>query len=233
MKCIIVDDEPIARRGMKRLVDKRPELTLLGEFGSAEEAMEYLATNPVDLIFLDIQMPGTSGMEFARQIPKQTLVIFTTAYSEYAVDSYEVEAIDYIMKPIQADRFDKAVDKAIAYYKLMQQEAESPQTADTLDYIIVKADGRFHRVKLDDIRFVEGLKDYAIIQLDGRRIVTRMTLKGMEDLLPADKFMRVNKSYIVNFDYVDSFNTLDLFIGDTEIAIGPSYRDAVQDRLLK
>lgn len=233
MNCIIIDDEPIARRGMARLVGNDSRLELKGSFASVEEGAAFMAENPVNLVFLDIRMPGMSGLDFARRIPEQTLVIFTTAYSEYAVDSYEVDAIDYLVKPIDPARFERAVGKAVEYKELLSRiPAEAAGKASSPEHILLKADRRYHRVPYDAILYVEGLKDYVIVHLDGRKIVTRMTIKGMEELLPAPLFVRVNKSYIVRLNAVDSFDSNDVFVGDTEIAIGAVYREAVLSRLL-
>ncbi|WP_029904596.1 LytTR family DNA-binding domain-containing protein [Prevotella sp. 10(H)] len=226
MKCIIVDDEPIARKGMKNLVDQIPELELLDSFNSAEAASMYMLNHPVELIFLDIQMPGITGIEFAKNISKDTLVIFTTAYSEYALDSYEVEAIDYLVKPIEADRFRKAVDKAIAYHSLLLSEEKKSVENVEDDYIFVKSDRKYFKVNLKDILFIEGLKDYVIIQLDGQRIITKLNLKTIHDMLPKSAFLRVNRSYIVNKNQIESFDNNDIFIKNFEIAIGNMYRDS-------
>lgn len=234
MNCIIVDDEPIARRGMKRMVGNHPRLHLLAALDSAEAALDFLADNPVDLLFLDIQMPGLTGMELARRLPEKTMVIFTTAYSDYAVESYAVDAVGYLLKPIDPELFEKAVSKAEDYSALLAGEmADADSARPSRDYIIVKADRRFHRVPYRDILYVEGLKDYVILHLaDGRRMVTRMTVKGMEEILPDGEFLRISKSSIVNIGAIDSFDNNDVFIGDAEIAIGLSYRDAVMGRLL-
>lgn len=226
MKCIIVDDEPIARKGIKKLVDQVPELELLDSFNSAEAASLFLLNNPVDLIFLDIQMSGITGIEFAKNVNKNTLIIFTTAYSEYALDSYEVEAIDYLVKPIEGERFRKAVDKAIAYHTLLiSEEKKSVENVED-EYIFVKSDRKYFKVNLSDILFIEGLKDYVIIQLDGQRIITKLNLKTMHDLLPKTIFLRVNRSYIVNINKIDSFDNNDVFIKTYEIAIGNTYRES-------
>lgn len=233
MRCVIVDDEPIARRGMKRLVERHANLEIAAILGSAEEALEFLKSESVDLIFLDIQMPGMTGVELARALPDKTLVIFTTAYSEYATEGFEVNAIDYLMKPISAERFDRAVEKAVNYNRLLAAaDAEEERPVVSKEYIIVKADRRYIRIRIADIRFVEGLKDYVVIHLEGKKIVTRITIKAMEDLLPSDKFLRVNKSYIVNSDAIDSFDNNDIFIGTQEIAIGQTYKDKILSRLL-
>ncbi|RRD71664.1 LytR/AlgR family response regulator transcription factor [Tannerella forsythia] len=233
MKCIIVDDEPIARKGIKKLVDQIPQLELLECFNCAETASAYLQTTEVDLIFLDIQMPGINGIEFARNIPRHTLVIFTTAYLEYALDSYEVDAVDYLVKPIDASKFRKAVDKAITYHSLLLDEEKKSVENVEDECIFVKSDRRYFKVNLKEILFIEGLKDYVIIQMEGQRIITRMNVKTIHDLLPKNVFLRINRSYIVNRNRIDSFDNNDVFIKKYEIAIGNFYRDAFFEELMK
>ena len=230
MKCIIIDDEPIARKGMKRLVDAHPDLELEASLGSAESAETWLAEHRTDLVFLDIEMPGMNGIDFARSLPDSCMVIFTTAYSEYAVESYEVEAIDYLVKPIDTTRFDKAVARALAYRRIADSARYS--TEEDMEFIIVKSDRKYMRVKVADILYVEGLKDYVIIHMPDRRVVTRMTVKAIEEMLPRRIFIRIGKSYIVNRDKVDSFDSKDVAIGNAELAIGSAYRDSVLDFLM-
>lgn len=225
MRCIIVDDEPIAREGIRLLVEEISQLELAGCFNSAETASEFINEETVDLIFLDINMPGINGIEFARSIPKHTLIIFTTAYSQYALDSYEVDAIDYLVKPIDTAKFRKAVNKAIIYHSLLINEDKKNVGYIEEEYILVKSDRKYFKVSLEDILFVEGLKDYVIIQMENQRIISRMRLKTIHDLLPSKIFFRINKSYIVNKKHIESFDNNDVFIKNYEIAIGNSYRD--------
>lgn len=225
MNCIVVDDEPLAREAVELLIKEAPVLHLLGCFNSAESACAFMENNRIDLVFLDIQMPGISGVEFARSIPKETLVIFTTAYTEYAMDGYEVDAVDYLIKPIDETRFKKAVEKAAIYHDLLLQKEKESLEVSNYEFFFVKSDRKFHKVKFDDILFVEGLKDYVILQLEGQKIITRMNMKGIGDLLPSDVFMRVNKSYIINTSKIESFDNNDIFIKNFEIPIGNSYRD--------
>lgn len=232
MDCIIIDDEPIARRGMRRLIGGRPELILTGEFGDTASAGEFLTAHCPELVFLDIQLPGSNGIEFARTIPHDTMVIFTTAYSEYALDSYEVNAIDYLVKPIDPARFNKAMDKAVEYQRLLADASQAEEARKVDETVIIKADRRYHRIRVADILMVEGLKDYVVFHLPERRIVARMTIRSVADMLPATGFLRVNKSYIVNLDHVTSFDTADITVGSHEITIGPTYRDTVLGRLL-
>ena len=225
MRCIIVDDEPIARKGIKKLVGQISQLELLDTFNSAESAVEFINRTVVDLIFLDIQMPGINGIEFARTIPKHTLIIFTTAYSEYALDSYEVDAVDYLLKPIDAAKFRKAVEKALAYRSLLLEEEEKSIENIEDEFIFVKSDRRFFKVGFKDILFIEGLKDYVIIQLEDQRLITRMTVKSIHEILPRSVFLRINRSYIINRNKIESFDNNDVFIGKYEIPIGNMYRD--------
>lgn len=231
LKCIIVDDEPIAREGMENLISKTSGLKLDGIFESAEAASAYLKDNSVDLIFLDIEMPEINGIEFARTIPEKTLVIFTTAYSEYAMDSYEVDAVDYLVKPIEPVRFRKAVDKAVQYLALLEN-AESEEIESDDDFIFVKADRRYFKVFYSDILYVEGLKNYVVIHTEKKKIMTKIGLTTISELLPSKTFFRINKSYIVNLSEIDSFDNNDVFIGDHEIAIGAAYRDELYSILM-
>lgn len=226
MNCIIVDDEPLAREAIELLVKEVDYLRLAGAFNNAASAARYMEQNAVDLIFLDIQMPGITGIEFAKTISRRTLIVFTTAYSEYALDSYEVDAIDYLIKPVEPERFRKATDKALAYSSLLMQEEKENIEPAADDYFFVKSDRKYFKVNFEDILFVEGLKDYVILQLEEQRIITRMNLKAMNELLPKNLFLRVNKSYIVNTARIEAFDNNDIFIKTHEIAIGSSYRDS-------
>lgn len=233
MRCLIVDDEPIARRGMVKLVGSRSELSVAGVVGNADEALAFLGENSVDLVFLDIEMPGLSGMELARRLPERCQVVFTTAYSDYACESYDVDATDYLMKPIDPERFNRAVDKALTFAGMMAaaETPEPPAASASEEILTVKSDRRYVRLRVDEITFVEGLKDYLIIHTGERRIVTRMTVKSLEEALPP-QFLRVGKSYIVNRDKIDSFDNNDLYIGSSVVPIGVSYKQEVLKILL-
>lgn len=218
---------------MVKLVGSRSELSVAGVAGSADEALAFLGENSVDLVFLDIEMPGLSGMELARRLPERCQVVFTTAYSDYACESYDVDATDYLMKPIDPDRFNHAVDKALTFAGMMAAaEAPEPPAASASEEVLtVKSDRRYVRLRVDEITFVEGLKDYLIIHTADRRIVTRMTVKSLEEALPP-QFLRVGKSYIVNRDKIDSFDNNDLYIGSSVVPIGVSYKQEVLKILL-
>lgn len=223
MKCIIVDDEPLAREGMLRHLQDRADLSIIGTFNSAKKAGDFMAHNPVDLIFLDIEMRGLSGLEFAASIPEHTLVIFTTAYPEYALDSYEVEAVDYLVKPVTQQKLERAINKALSYHKLLKKLETISSTA--IDYIIIRADRRYQKILLKHILYIEGLKDYVVIHLeDNKKIITAMNLKTIHSHLGTNFFARVNKSFLVNVNHIDSFDNHTVCIKDLEVRVGDIYR---------
>ncbi|MDR3678561.1 MAG: LytTR family DNA-binding domain-containing protein [Flavipsychrobacter sp.] len=225
MNCIIVDDEPLAREGIKLLVEKHTSLAIVGSFNNADSAKKFITEHQVDLIFLDIQMPGTNGIDFARSVAQQTLVIFTTAYVEFALDSYEVEAIDYLVKPVKEDRFKKAVDKAAAYFKLLST-VNSPQNIEQVatEYFFVKADRKIFKLYFTDILIIEGLKDYVVLHTNEQKIITAMNIKTIHDQLPKSIFVRVSKSYIINVRHIVSFDNNSVIVQKHEVPIGNAYR---------
>ena len=226
MNCIIIDDEPLAREAIAMLISQTDGLALIGSFNSPETVADFTARNKVELIFLDIQMPGINGIEFARTIPKETFVIFTTAYSEFATDSYEVDAIDYLIKPVKLARFQKAVEKAHTYSRLFKTDHinnDIEQVAD--DFFFVKADRRIFKVYFDHILFIQGLKDYVVMHAENQKVITAMNIKTIYDKLPKDMFVRVSKSYIINVKHIDSVDNNTVYIGTNEIPIGNIYRD--------
>ncbi len=211
MNCIIVDDEPLAREAIELLVKENPVLHLAATFNSAVAAADYIKKHPADLIFLDIQMPEVTGLEFARELPKECLVIFTTAYTEYAVESYEIDAIDYLVKPVESPRFRKAVEKAAAYLSLLKKEEKPDIEVMREECMFIKSDRRYFKVDYKDILFIEGLKDYSVIQTESGRLITRMNLKTIYGELPSHLFLRIGKSYIVNTRHIDSFDNNDVY----------------------
>jgi len=227
MKCIIVDDEPLAREAIQMLIDQTDNLDLIGSFNSPDSASKFLGNNEVDLIFLDIQMPGINGIEFAKTIPKETFVIFTTAFSEFATDSYEVDAIDYLIKPIKLKRFQKGVEKAQTYFKLFKADYTNNNIENiTDDYFYVKADRKIFKVHFQDILFIQGLKDYVIMHTENQKVITAMNIKTIHEQLPKNMFVRVSKSYIINAKKIDSVDNNTVYIGKNEIPIGNIYRDS-------
>lgn len=233
MRCIILDDEPLAREGIEILIKQIPELILIGSFGDADIAAEFMLTNSVDLLFLDIQMPEVNGIEFAKKLSDDTSVIFTTAYSNYALDSYEVDAIDYLVKPISIGRFKKAVEKAQSYYDLLRLRNDNFQVSNIdSDSIFVKSGHKFFNVSINDILYIEGLKDYVVLHMEGQKIVVNITMKSILSQMPDQTFIQVNKSYIINIKQIDSFDSNDIVIKGHEISIGSSYRSFFFEKIL-
>lgn len=233
MNCIIVDDEPLAREAIQMLIDQTENLELIGSFSNPKAAVEFMVLKKVDLIFLDIQMPGTNGIDFARTISKDTFVIFTTAFSEFAIDSYEVDAIDYLIKPVKLERFQKAVEKAESYSKLFKNEFVNHNIETiTEDHFFVKADRKIFKVYFDEILFIEGLKDYVVMHTENQKVITAMNIKTIYDQLPKNQFVRVSKSYIINSKKIESVNNNTVYIGQNEIPIGNIYRDFFFDEFV-
>jgi two-component system LytT family response regulator len=233
MKAIIIDDEPLAREAIQLLAAKSLNLEIVETFSSALAATKYINEMPVDLIFLDIEMPGINGIEFAKTIPQKTLVIFTTAYPEYALEGFELDAIDYLIKPVKEDRFQKAVNKAFAYLKLLASEiptSEIQHPGD--DYFFVKSERKFIKIHFKDILFIEGLKDYVVMQTADQKIMTAMNIKTIHEQLPQQIFVRISKSYVINVKEITSFDNNTVLIRKHEIPIGNSYRNYFFDNFI-
>ncbi len=225
INCAIIDDEPLAAGLLKSYAEKTTFLNLTGTYGSAVEAMKELRTNPVQLLFLDIQMPELNGIEFAKILPKSTKVIFTTAFQQYAIEGYDVNALGYLMKPIAYEDFLKASNRALDWFTSM--EKQSTYSRDRFMYI--KSDYKLVRVLLDDILYVEGLKDYIRICLsNGQKLMTLMNMKTLEDYLPHPEFLRTHRSYIVHMSKVQAVDHFRIIFGDQYIPISDSYKEEVQ-----
>jgi len=229
MNCIIVDDEPLAREELQALLGEVSNIEIKAKFSTALKALDFIKENDVDLIFLDIEMPLMNGLEFAMQIPEKTLIVFTTAYPQYALKSYEFDAIDYLLKPIDVNRLDKAVKKATLYINLLAEQKNTIES-NTNDFLFIKADRRYHKIYFKDIWFVEGLKDYVIIHTQNQKLITAMNLKSIHQKLPETYFQRVSKSYVINLDYIDSFTNHTLYINDAEIPLGDVYKKDFFDK---
>lgn len=226
MKCIVIDDEPLARQGMEMNIANVSALQLLGSFSNPLAAADFLRKEEVDLMFLDINMPELSGLDFLKTLRDAPLVIFTTAYPQYALESYELDAIDYLVKPIRIERFLKAVNKAENHLRLLQQEARTSHVEKIEEeHVYIKADRKFFKIYFKDILFIEGLKDYVVIHTMDNKIITSMNVKTISQQLPAAIFARVSKSYIVNVLHINSFDNELVYIQDNEIPIGQSFKD--------
>lgn len=225
INCAIIDDEPLAAGLLESYTKKTPYLNLIGTYNSAISAMKDLRDNPAQLIFLDIQMPELSGIEFAKILPKYTKIIFTTAFPQYAVEGYKVSALDYLLKPITYEDFLKACDKALDWFSAVQKQDTYREDR----FMFVKSDYKLLRVCLDDILYIEGLKDYVRIHLhNGEKIMSLMSMKKLEDYLPKPEFLRTHRSYIVRMPEVKSIDRFRIVFGDTFIPISDNYKEEVQ-----
>jgi len=224
LNCLVVDDEQLARELLGEYISKVPFLDLKGLVKNPIEVTEILEKEAIDIIFLDIQMPDLTGIELLKTMTHKPVVIFTTAYSEYAIEGYELDVLDYLVKPFSFERFLKAVNKALDIVKL-KQNAGSP--ASDPEYISINADHKIYRVRIDEILYIEGLREYVSYYTPGKRIITLASLKNLEETLPDNKFIRIHKSYIVPIDKVIALEGNMLDIGVKKIPIGRSYREKV------
>lgn len=224
MTCIVIDDEKLALGLIESYLNKIPEVTLLQTFQDALEAFSFIKANPVDLVVTDIQMPGLLGTELVKALPVKPKVIFTTAYRDYAIEGFELDAVDYLVKPIAFNRFSKAIDK-VKQQLVLGQNPEEPQFKK--DYLTIKADHKLYRVKYENILYIEGMREYVSFYTTHKRITALLSLKSLEDSLPQTQFMRCHRSFIVNKDVVDALDGNQLVIADKQIPIGQSYKDKV------
>ena len=226
MTCAIIDDEPLAAELLASYAQKTTFLELVGTYNSAIEAMKVIRTTPVDLLFLDIQMPELSGLEFATILSPKTMIVFTTAFDRYAVESYKVNAIDYLLKPIAYDAFLHSANKAL---QMLETRSTQKSVKSEERFFYVKSEYKLIRILIDDILYIEGLKDYVKIRLAApqKSVNCLMNMKALEDYLPQQDFMRVHRSYIVNLKRVEAIDRLRIVIGDTFIPISDTYKDAV------
>ena len=230
IKCLAIDDEPLALAQLVTYIGKVPFLELAAQCQSAIEARRFLEDNTVDAIFCDINMPDLNGMDFVKSLAAPPMVVFTTAYSEYAVEGYKVDAVDYLLKPFGLDDFRRAANKLKTQYELHARTVTSEPREDT---IYVKTDYRVVRISLSDIRYVEGMSEYLRIHLDGqpKPIVTLLSMKKMEEWLP-DNFMRIHRSYIINLDKVQEVNKNRVIMdADTYLPIGDMYKESFNQYL--
>ena len=232
LRCFVVDDEPLAVKMLENFIERTPFLELAGSFTDPVLALSEIRTQAPQLVFLDIQMPDLSGMELSRMIPDGTRIIFTTAFKQYAFESYEVSALDFLLKPIRYQKFLEAAEKAREWFTLKEAASAVPAAAapavEAKTSTFFKVDGALRKVEYDDILFVEGMKDYVMVYLASQRqpLVTHVTMKAMEEMLPAG-FMRIHRSFIVALDKVSSVSgTGDVKVGDRLLHVSDAYRDA-------
>ncbi len=229
LNIIIVDDEPLARDVLEAHIKRIPELNLVASCEDAIEANDIIRKSSVDIALMDIEMPQLSGIEFVKMLQTPPKIIFTTAYSDYAIEGFELDATDYLLKPISFERFLKAINRATEEIEL--SNANKHTDNESVDYIYVKADKKLVKISYDEILYIEGLKDYVIIKRDTDRIITLQTMKFLEKTLPSDKFIRIHRSYIIAIDRIEAVNGNMVEIIEkgktTTLPVGKSYRDAL------
>lgn len=232
MTIVAVDDEPLALQLITRYIDETPELSLLGDFRNPVEAAAFLMENSVDIVLLDIQMPGLNGIEFTRQMTRGPKVIFTTAYKKYAIEGFKLEVVDYLVKPFSYEDFLKAIHRA---EKLISLEKKSNENAESGKFLYLKSNYKIRRIKFDDIEYIEGFNDYVRIYAasSAEPVQSQTTLKSLEAKLPAGKFMRIHRSFIVNLRMVETVDRGRIVFGKVFIPVGDQYKEKFEEYLRK
>ena len=230
INCIIIDDEPLARKGLKEYVSEVDFLELKGEGENAEFAVALLKKGDIDLMFLDIQMPKLTGIEFLKGLKNAPMVIFTTAYSKYALESYELDVQDYLVKPISFERFFKACNKARDFYNLKQSGNKDVLKND--EYFFIRCADRYEKIPYDELLYVEAMENYVIFHTIHGKFISYLTLKVVENYLPADKFLKVHKSYIIAIPKIESIDGSDIIIKGKSIPISRTLKDEVMNKLV-
>lgn len=229
LRCVIIDDEPLPIELLSAYAARIPELTVLARFNDPVMAVEFIRNHVVDLIFLDIQMPHLNGIDLLKSLPVKPMAIFTTAFPEFAVDGFELNAVDYLLKPFDFERFRKAVEKATEFNAYNQQPKGMPKEA----FIFVKSEYKAVKINLSDILYIEGMDSYVKIYAGGKPVLSLMSMKAMMEMLPAEDFLRVHRSFIIPISKVNSIRNKVIKVGDKEIPIGGTYEDAVESILKK
>lgn len=235
LRCIIVDDEPLARDLIRSYVLKTPGLTIVGEFESADEALHAIRGGAADLIFLDINMPVMNGIDFAELVPADTRIIYITAYEQFALQGFRVNALDYLLKPVSYKDFAGAVGKALEWHAMYRSYRENPPSpTPVVEAILIKSENRLVRIKTDTIQYIESLNDRTIVhRTDGDPVASLMTMREIENMLPAGMFMRVHRSFIVNMNAVREVERNRIIFGKTRIPVADSRRDDFLTRLAR
>ena len=233
MRCIIVDDEPLAREGLAHKVKKTGFLELVGQFSGGLEANRFLGENTVDLMFLDIQMPDLTGLELLHTLTKPPLVIFTTAFSEYALEGFELSVVDYLLKPFDFQRFMKAVNKAQEIWLSSHPAKVNPADA-PIDFIYIRADRQYIKIYFKNIRYIEGMKNYAMVHTTSGKYMTAISLQQITEQLPQTQFARINKSFIVNVAHIGRIQPDFIVLDNTiELPFGKAFQDDFIQRFVK
>jgi DNA-binding LytR/AlgR family response regulator len=231
LNCVIIDDEPIARKLLQEYIEETDFLKLVGSAENPLKIAGLINDMEVDLIFLDINMPKMTGLEFLRSSTNLPMVIMTTAYGQYALDGFEMAVIDYLVKPFSLERFLKACNKALEYKSLKQKK--HLQNKQAAEYFFVKSSGKIQRIQHNELIYIEALANYIVLHTITGNLITYLTIKGVLEKLPADKFIQVHKSYIINADKINSIDGNTLHLGDARITIGQSFVDTAMGKILK
>ncbi|WP_378173103.1 LytR/AlgR family response regulator transcription factor [Aquimarina sp. SS2-1] len=236
IKCMVVDDEPLAREIIENYIARIDHLQLVSSCANALEAFNIIAKDKVDLIFLDIQMPELTGIDFLRELNPAPKIIFTTAYSDYAVDAFHLEAIDYLLKPIEFSRFLKSIHKVLKLISTASTQinlnTDLPKEANYPDtFIYLKVEKKMQKIFLKDILFIESLKNYIRVKTIDREIIAYKSISNIESLLPGSRFIRVHRSFIIAIDHIDSFSSTEIDLKGIRIPVGRNYKESVKDSL--
>jgi DNA-binding LytR/AlgR family response regulator len=226
IKCMIVDDEPLARDVIRRYAEKVPVMTVVGEFGNAIDAMLFLQEQTADLIFLDIHMPHLTGTEFVKALKDAPKIIFTTAYKEYALEGFELDAADYLLKPVRFERFLKSINKAFPKTPFHRSPSNESSRKNNSGFIYVKSDRKMIKLMLDEILYIESARDYLKIFTANKSIIIRQTISSIEAMLSENEFVRIHRSYIVSLMKISSFTHETVEIGKIELPIGKYYQNS-------
>lgn len=226
LKCIIVDDEPSGRKIIEEYISETPFLELVGKAENPLKAFTLLENFSVDLIFLDVQMPKINGIDFLKTLKNPPMVILTTAFSEYALQGFELDVIDYLLKPISIERFLKASNKAKEFFEMRNKDAKPKE------YFFVKCNNKFEKILFDELLYVEAANNYVLLHTKDKRLITYLTFKSIEDILPADEFIKVHKSFIVSVSKIENLDTEEIKVGSNTIPISRNLKDDVINRIV-
>lgn len=230
LNCIVIDDEPLACKGLVEYIQEVDSLNLIAVVNSPAEAIKYLPKS--DLMYLDINMPKISGIDFLKQVKNPPLTIITTAYQQYALEGYELDVIDYLLKPISFQRFIKATTKAIDYFKIQNSDPVAISAVGVRDYFFVKSNGVLEKIMLSEILTVEAMANYIIINCSNKKVVAYLTLKQINEFLPEDAFLKVHKSYIVACDKINRIDHDEIIISGMTVPVGMNYKEIVEQKII-
>ncbi|MDX5320246.1 MAG: response regulator [Bacteroidota bacterium] len=227
-KCLIVDDEPLARKGMAEFIEKHPDLECVGQAKNAIEASKFLSSEPVDILFLDIEMPRVSGLELLESRVADPAVVITSAYDHYAIKGFELDVQDYLLKPFAYDRFVHGVEKAISFLNTRKTEEKGIKQ----EVVYIRSEGVLHKVAIKDLLFVEGMQNYMICQTNQGRLIAHITMKALQDQLPEELFVRTHKSYLVNASCIDRIEGNEAIIGGFRIPLSRNYKEEAVGKII-